>query len=258
MQISCALKAYSLSSLLSMAQTLAHWHRILVSLIILYPIDLPLPTFATHFQSRYTPQNRLTKAKTSTQTSKSTIPNRANPAKKTTMSSAMSEKSTSRSKRNSPKRSLASGSVTSDAKRRKNEHVKKFTEMKLEDIEQIFQNSRNALNKAEELYQDAEKARTEKLETYMDATKAMTGAHQTLSSAMIRKANATKDVARLEMIKDAREAIEKRDNLQIQVEKQKKELFAIETKLLMWDNIANMAVENLKEDDLEHLFQFQG
>ncbi|RKK71109.1 hypothetical protein BFJ69_g11269 [Fusarium oxysporum] len=241
-----------------MAQTLAHWHRILLSLTILYPIDLPLPTFATHFQSRYTPRNRLTKAKTSTQTSKSTIPNRANPAKKTTMSSAMSEKSTSRSKRNSPKRSLASGSVTSDAKRRKSEHVKKFTEMKLEDIEQIFQNSRNALNKAEELYQDAENARTEKLETYMDATKAMTGAHQTLSSAMIRKANATKDVARLEMIKDAREAIEKRDNLQIQVEKQKKELFAIETKLLMWDNVANMAVENLKEDDLEHLFQFQG
>lgn len=37
-----------------MAQTLAHWHRILLSLIILYPIDLPLPTFATHFQSRYT------------------------------------------------------------------------------------------------------------------------------------------------------------------------------------------------------------
>ncbi|KNB14494.1 hypothetical protein FOXG_13341 [Fusarium oxysporum f. sp. lycopersici 4287] len=216
-----------------MAQTLAHWHRILLSLIILYPIDLPLPTFATHFQSRYT--NRLTKAKTSTQTSKSTIPNRANPAKKTTMSSAMSEKSTSRSKRNSPKRSLASGSGTSDAKRRKSEHVKKFTEMKLEDIEQIFQNSRNALNKAEELYQDAEKR-----------------------AAMIRKANATKDVARLEMIKDAREAIEKRDNLQIQVEKQKKELFAIETKLLMWDNVANMAVENLKEDDLEHLFQFQG
>ncbi|EXK36358.1 hypothetical protein FOMG_09537 [Fusarium oxysporum f. sp. melonis 26406] len=138
-----------------MAQTLAHWHRILLSLIILYPIDLPLPTFATHFQSRYT--NRLTKAKTSTQTSKSTIPNRANPAKKTTMSSAMSEKSTSRSKRNSPKRSLASGSVTSDAKRRKSEYVKKFTEMKLGDIEQIFQNSRNALNKAEELYQDAEK-----------------------------------------------------------------------------------------------------
>ncbi|RYC84540.1 hypothetical protein BFJ63_vAg12572 [Fusarium oxysporum f. sp. narcissi] len=158
------------------------------------------------------------------------------------MSSAMSEKSTSRSKRNSPKRSLASGSVTSDAKRRKSEHVKKFTEMKLEDIEQIFQNSRNALNKAEELYQDAEKR----------------AAHQTLSSAMIRKANATKDIARLEMIKDAREAIEKRDNLQIQVEKQKKELFAIETKLLMWDNVANMAVENLKEDDLEHLFQFQG
>ncbi|RKK43479.1 hypothetical protein BFJ67_g9629 [Fusarium oxysporum f. sp. cepae] len=203
-----------------MAQTLAHWHRILLSLTILYPIDLPLPTFATHFQSRYTPQNRLTKAKTSTQTSKSTIPNRANPAKKTTMSSAMSEKSTSRSKRNSPKRSLASG-------------------------------SRNCTR-------TPKNARTEKLETYMDATKAMTGAHQTLSSAMIRKANATKDIARLEMIKDAREAIEKRDNLQIQVEKQKKELFAIETKLLMWDNVANMAVENLKEDDLEHLFQFQG
>ncbi|EXA36664.1 hypothetical protein FOQG_11787 [Fusarium oxysporum f. sp. raphani 54005] len=172
-----------------MAQTLAHLLRILLSVTILYPIDLPLPTFATHFQSRYTPQNRLTKAKISTQTSKSTIPNRANPAKKTTMSSAMSEKSTSRSKRNSPKRSLASGSVTSDAKRRKSEHVKKFTEMKLEDIEQIFQNSRNALNIAE---------------------------------------------------------------------KQKKELFAIETKLLMWDNVANMAVKNLKEDDLEHLFQFQG
>ncbi|KAH7151310.1 hypothetical protein DER46DRAFT_404146 [Fusarium sp. MPI-SDFR-AT-0072] len=120
-----------------MAQALAHWHHILLSLIILYPIDLPLPTFATHFQSRYT-------------------------------------------------------------------------------------NYRNALNKAEELYQDAEKARTEKLETYMDATKAMTGAHRTLSSAMIRKANATKDVARLEMIKDAREAIEKRDNQQIQVDKQRK------------------------------------
>ncbi|EXL95908.1 hypothetical protein ACKRZS_006671 [Fusarium odoratissimum] len=148
------------------------------------------------------------------------------------MSSAMSEKSTSQSKRNSPKRSLASSSATSDAKRRKSEHIKKFTEMKLEDIEQIFQNSRNALDRAEELYQDAEKARTEKLETYMDATKAMTGAHQTLSSAMIRKANATKDTARLEMIKDAREAIEKRDNLQIQVEKQKKELFTVETKLL--------------------------
>ncbi|KAG7409585.1 putative MFS-type transporter [Fusarium oxysporum f. sp. rapae] len=130
-------KVSSLSSLLSMAQALAHWHHILLSLIILYPIDLPLPTFATHFQSRYT-------------------------------------------------------------------------------------NYRNALNKAEELYQDAEKARTEKLETYMDATKAMTGAHRTLSSAMIRKANATKDVARLEMIKDAREAIEKRDNQQIQVDKQRK------------------------------------
>ncbi|KAF5716239.1 hypothetical protein FGLOB1_2628 [Fusarium globosum] len=174
------------------------------------------------------------------------------------MSSAMSEKSTSRSKRNSPKRSLASGSATSDAKRRKSEHVKRFTEMALDDVEQIFQKSRDRLNEAEELYQDAEKARTEKLETYMDATKAMTGAHQALSSAMIRKANATKDVARLEMIKDAREAVEKRDNLQTQVEKQKKELFAVETKLLMWDNIANMAVENLKEDDLEHLFQFQG
>ncbi|KAM5520840.1 major facilitator superfamily transporter [Fusarium oxysporum f. sp. phaseoli] len=179
---------------LTLPLTLAHLLRILLSVTILYPIDLPLPTFATHFQSRYTltelqPQNRLTKAKISTQTSKSTIPNRANPAKKTTMSSAMSEKSTSRSKRNSPKRSLASGSVTSDAKRRKSEHVKKFTEMKLEDIEQIFQNSRNALNIAE---------------------------------------------------------------------KQKKELFAIETKLLMWDNVANMAVKNLKEDDLEHLFQFQG
>ncbi|PCD24871.1 hypothetical protein AU210_013986 [Fusarium oxysporum f. sp. radicis-cucumerinum] len=227
-----------------MAQTLAHWHRILLSLTILYPIDLPLPTFATHFQSRYTPQNRLTKAKTSTQTSKSTIPNRANPAKKTTMSSAMSEKSTSRSKRNSPKRSLASGSVTSDAKRRKSEHVKKTPQT-------LSTKQRNCTR-------TPKNARTEKLETYMDATKAMTGAHQTLSSAMIRKANATKDVARLEMIKDAREAIEKRDNLQIQVEKQKKELFAIETKLLMWDNVANMAVENLKEDDLEHLFQFQG
>ncbi|KAF5607985.1 hypothetical protein FPANT_614 [Fusarium pseudoanthophilum] len=173
------------------------------------------------------------------------------------MSSVMSEKSTSRSKRNSPKRSLASGSATSDAKRRKSEHVKKFTEMKLDDVEQIFQKSRDALTKAEELYQDAEKARTEKLETYMDAARAMTGAHQTLSSAMVRKANATKDVARLEMIKDAREAIGKRDNLQMQVDKQKKELFAVETKLLMWENIANMAVENLKEDDLEHLFQFQ-
>ncbi|KAF5712625.1 synaptic vesicle transporter SV2 [Fusarium mundagurra] len=154
--------------------------------------------------------------------------------------------------------SLASGSSTSDAKRRKSEHVKKFTEMKLDDVEQIFQKSRDALNKAEELYQDAEKARTEKLETYMDATRAMTGAHQTLSSAMIRKANATKDVTRLEMIKDARAAIENRDNFQLQVDKQKKELFAVETKLLMWDNIASMAVENLKEDDLEHLFQFQG
>ncbi|KAF4953500.1 hypothetical protein FGADI_5834 [Fusarium gaditjirri] len=174
------------------------------------------------------------------------------------MSAPMSEKSTSRSKRNSPKRSLASSSAASDAKRRKSEHFKKFTEMKLEDVEQIFQSSRNALDKAEELYQEAEKARTEKLETYMDATKAMTGAHQTLSSAMVRKANATKDVARLEMIKDAREAIEKRDNLQIQVDKQKKELFAVETKLLTWDNIANMAVENLNADDLEHLFQFQG
>ncbi|EXL52331.1 hypothetical protein FOCG_08125 [Fusarium oxysporum f. sp. radicis-lycopersici 26381] len=229
-----------------MAQTLAHWHRILLSLTILYPIDLPLPTFATHFQSRYTPQNRLTKAKTSTQTSKSTIPNRANPAKKTTMSSAMSEKSTSRSKRNSPKRSLAFGSVTSDAKRRKSEHVEKFTEMKLEDIEQIFQNSPNALNKAEELYQDAEKR------AYREA-----GNQHGCDKSHDRCASDT-DVARLEMIKDAREAIEKRDNLQIQVEKQKKELFAIETKLLMWDNVANMAVENLKEDDLEHLFQFQG
>ncbi|KAF4440954.1 hypothetical protein FACUT_2983 [Fusarium acutatum] len=130
--------------------------------------------------------------------------------------------------------------------------------MKLDGIEQIFQKSRDALSKAEELYQDAEKARAEKLEIYMDATKGMTGAHQTLSSAMIRKANAMKDVARLEMIKDAREAIEKRDELQIQVDKQKKELFAVETKLLMWDNIASMAVENLKEDDPEHLFQFQG
>ncbi|RKK09063.1 hypothetical protein BFJ66_g8420 [Fusarium oxysporum f. sp. cepae] len=221
-----------------MAQTLAHWHRILLSLTILYPIDLPLPTFATHFQSRYTPQNRLTKAKTSTQTSKSTIPNRANPAKKTTMSSAMSEKSTSRSKRNSPKRSLASGSVTSAARANTTP-------------ETLSTKQRNCTR-------TPKNARTEKLETYMDATKAMTGAHQTLSSAMIRKANATKDIARLEMIKDAREAIEKRDNLQIQVEKQKKELFAIETKLLMWDNVANMAVENLKEDDLEHLFQFQG
>ncbi|KAF5637988.1 hypothetical protein F52700_4691 [Fusarium sp. NRRL 52700] len=141
------------------------------------------------------------------------------------MSSAMSEKSTSRSKRNSPKRSLAPGSSTSDAKRRKSEHVKRFTEMRPDDVEQIFQKSREAFNKAD---------------------------------AMIRKANATKDVARLEMIKDAREAIEKRDQFQIQVEKQKKELSAVETKLLMWDNIANMAVENLKEDDLEHLFQFQG
>ncbi|KAF4341502.1 hypothetical protein FBEOM_4547 [Fusarium beomiforme] len=170
----------------------------------------------------------------------------------------MSEKSTSRSKRISPKRSLTSGLVSNDAKRRKTEHVQKFTEMKLEDIEEIFQNSRNALNKAEDLYRDAEKARTDKLEVYMDATKAMTGAHQTLSSAMVRKANATKDVARLEMVRDAREAIEKRDKLKTQVEKQKKELFAVETKLLMWDNIAEMAVENLKEEDLEHLFQFQG
>lgn len=118
--------------------------------------------------------------------------------------------------------------------------------MALDDVEQIFQKSRDRLNEAEELYQDAEKARTEKLETYMDATKAMTGAHQALSSAMIRKANATKDVARLEMIKDAREAIQKRDDLQSQVDKQKKELLAVETKLLMWENIANMAVENLK------------
>ncbi|RKL50787.1 hypothetical protein BFJ72_g240 [Fusarium proliferatum] len=199
------------------------------------------------------------KAKTPLQTSKSALQNyKDNPFEKTIMSSAMSEKSISRSKRNSPKRSLASGSATSDAKRRKSEHVKRFTEMKLDDVEQSFQKSRDRLNEAEELYQDAEKARTEKLETYMDATKAMTGAHQALSSAMIRKANATKDVARLEMIKDAREAIQKRDDLQSQVEKQKKELFAVETQLLMWENIANMAVENLKEDDLEHLFQFQG
>ncbi|KAF5561558.1 synaptic vesicle transporter SV2 [Fusarium phyllophilum] len=202
---------------------------------------------------------QLSKAGTSTSTLKSTLlTNKVNHLEQPTMSSAMSEKSTSRSKRNSPKRSLASSSSTSDAKRRKSEHVKKFTEMKLDDVEHIFQKSRDALNKAEELYQDAERARTEKLETYMDATKAMTGAHQTLSSAMIRRANATKDVARLEMIKDAREAIEKRENLQIQVDKQKKEIFAVETKLLMWDNIANMAVENLNEDDLEHLFQFQG
>ncbi|KAL5593608.1 hypothetical protein FOBRF1_012710 [Fusarium oxysporum] len=242
-----------------MAQTLKHLQHILLSLIILYPVGLPLPTFATHLQHLHTSQYQFSKADIPTHKSESTPRgNQANPLKQAIMSSAMSEKSTSRSKRNSPKRSLASSSATSDAKRRKSEHVKKFTEMKLEDIEQIFQNSRNALDRAEELYQDAEKARTEKLETYMDATKAMTGAHQTLSSAMIRKSNATKDTVRLEMIKDAREAIEKRDNLQIQVEKQKKELFTVETKLLTWDNIANMAVENLKEDDLEHLFQFQG
>ncbi|KAH7259173.1 uncharacterized protein BKA55DRAFT_536876 [Fusarium redolens] len=231
-----------------MAQDLEHWYRIFLFLIIFYPINLPLPTFATHLQPLNTSGYLFSKADTPT----------LNPPKKTIVSSAMSEKSTSRSKRNSPKRSLASGSATSDAKRRKSEHVKKFTEMKLGDIEQIFQNSRDALSKAEDLYQDAEKARTEKMETYMDATKAMTGAHQTLSSAVIRKVNATKDVARLEMIKDAREAIEKRDNLQIQVDKHKKELFAVETKLLMWDNIANMAVENLKEEDLEQLFLFQG
>ncbi|CCT67922.1 uncharacterized protein FFB20_04068 [Fusarium fujikuroi] len=242
-----------------MAQALKHWHHILLSFIIPYPIDRPLPTFATHLQPRQTSWYQSSKAETPLQTSKSALQNyKDNPLEKTIMSSAMSEKSTSRSKRNSPKRSLASGSVTGDAKRRKSEHVKRFTEMALDDVEQIFQKSRDRLNEAEELYQDAEKARTEKLETYMDATKAMTGAHQALSSAMIRKANATKDVARLEMIKDAREAIEKRDNLQTQAEKQKKELFAVETKLLMWENIANMAVENLKEDDLEHLFQFQG
>ncbi|KAG5750441.1 hypothetical protein H9Q70_006933 [Fusarium xylarioides] len=242
-----------------MAQALAHWHRILLSFIIPYPVDRPLPAFATHFQPRQTSRYQFSKVETSAHTLESTLPsNSVSPLKQPIMSSVMSEKSTSRSKRNSPKRSLASSSSTSDAKRRKSEHVKKFTEMKLDDVEHIFQKSRDALNKAEELYQDAERARTEKLETYMDATKAMTGAHQTLSSAMIRKANATKDVARLEMIKDAREAIEKREILQIQVDKQKKELFAVETKLLMWDNIANMAVENLNEDDLEHLFQFQG
>ncbi|KAI1035181.1 hypothetical protein LB504_005958 [Fusarium proliferatum] len=218
--------------------------------------DTPAPLYGLDaMQSWY----QSSKAETPRQTSKSTLlDNKVNPLEQRIMTSVMSERSTSRSKRNSPKRSLASSSSTSDAKRRKSEHVKKFTEMKLDDVEQIFQKSQDALNKAEELYQDAEKARTEKLETYMDATKAMTGAHQTLSSAMIRKANATKDVARLEMIKDAREAIQKRDDLQSQVEKQKKELVAVETKLLMWENIANMAVENLKEDDLEHLFQFQG
>ncbi|CVK86092.1 uncharacterized protein FMAN_06511 [Fusarium mangiferae] len=242
-----------------MAQALEHWHHILLSLIVPYPIDRPLPTFATHFQPRQASWYQSSKAETPRQTARSTLlDNKVNPLEQRIMTSVMSEKSTSRSKRNSPKRSLASSSSTSDAKRRKSEHVKKFTEMTLDDVEQIFQKSQDALNKAEELYQDAEKARTEKLETYMDATKAMTGAHQTLSSAMIRKANATKDVARLEMIKDAREAIQKRDDLQSQVEKQKKELFAVETKLLMWENIANMAVENLKEDDLEHLFQFQG
>ncbi|KAG4255883.1 hypothetical protein FPRO04_11524 [Fusarium proliferatum] len=223
--------------------------------------DTPAPLFIMTQQGLDAMQSwyQSSKAETPLQTSKSALQNYKDyPLEKTIMSSAMSEKSTSRSKRNSPKRSLASGSATSDAKRRKSEHVKRFTEMALDDVEQIFQKSRDRLNEAEELYQDAEKARTEKLETYMDATKAMTGAHQALSSAMIRKANATKDVARLEMIKDAREAIEKRDNLQTQVKKQKKELFAVETKLLMWDNIANMAVENLKEDDLEHLFQFQG
>ncbi|VTT64501.1 unnamed protein product [Fusarium fujikuroi] len=223
--------------------------------------DTPAPLFIMTQQGLDAMQSwyQSSKAETPLQTSKSALQNyKDNPLEKTIMSSAMSEKSTSRSKRNSPKRSLASGSVTGDAKRRKSEHVKRFTEMALDDVEQIFQKSRDRLNEAEELYQDAEKARTEKLETYMDATKAMTGAHQALSSAMIRKANATKDVARLEMIKDAREAIEKRDNLQTQAEKQKKELFAVETKLLMWENIANMAVENLKEDDLEHLFQFQG
>ncbi|KAF5649108.1 synaptic vesicle transporter SV2 [Fusarium tjaetaba] len=250
--------AYTASSLLSKAQALAHWHRILLSLIIPYPTDGPLSTSTTHFQPHQTSRYQVLKAETSAHISKSTLPsNSVNPLKQPIMSSVMSEKPATRSKRNSPKRSLASSSATSDAKRRKSEHVKKFTEMKLDDVEQIFQKSRDALNKAEELYQDAEKARTEKLETYMDAARAMTGAHQTLSSAMVRKANATKDVARLEMIKDAREAIGKRDNLQIQVDKQKKELFAVETKLLMWDNIANMAVENLKEDDLEHLFQFQ-
>ncbi|EMT67494.1 hypothetical protein FOC4_g10005587 [Fusarium odoratissimum] len=200
-----------------MAQTLKDLQHILLSLIIFYPVGLPLPTFATHLQHLHTSQYQFSKADIPTHKSESTPrENQANPLKQAIMSSAMSEKSTSQSKRNSPKRSLASSSATSDAKRRKSEHIKKFTEMKLEDIEQIFQNSRNALDRAEELYQDAEKAR----------------AHQTLSSAMIRKANATKDTARLEMIKDAREAIEKRDNLQIQVEKQKKELFTVETKLL--------------------------
>ncbi|KAH7194385.1 major facilitator superfamily domain-containing protein [Fusarium oxysporum] len=196
----------SFSSLFSMAQTLKHLQHILLSLIILYPVGLPLTTFATHLQHLHTlrkpeSQYQFSKADIPTHKSESTPrENQANPLKQAIMSSAMSEKSTSRSKRNSPKRSLASSSATSDAKRRKSEHVKKFTEMKLEDIEQIFQNSRNALDRAEELYQDAEKA----------------------------------------------------------LEKQKKELFRVETKLLMWDNIANMAVENLKEDDLEHLFQFQG
>ncbi|RBA20677.1 hypothetical protein FPRO05_08124 [Fusarium proliferatum] len=206
-----------------------------------------------------TPWYQSSKADTPLHTSESTLQNdKVNSLGKHIISSVMSEKSISRSRRNSPKRSLASSSSISDTKRRKSEHVKKFTEMALDDVEQIFQKSRDRLNEAEELYQEAEKARTEKLETYMDATKAMKGAHQALSSAMIRKANATKDVARLEMIKDAREAIQKRDDLQSQVDKQKKELLAVETKLLMWENIANMAVENLKEDDLEHLFQFQG
>ncbi|EWG53864.1 hypothetical protein FVEG_12200 [Fusarium verticillioides 7600] len=220
-----------------MAQALVHWHRILLSLVAACPVDGPLSTFTAHFEPRQTSRYQVPKAEASAHTSKSTLPsNSVNTLKQPIMSSVMSEKSTSRSKRNSPKRSLAPSSATSDAKRRKSEHVKKFTEMKLDDVEQIFQKS----------------------QTYMDATKAMTGAQQTLSSAMVRKANATKGVVRLAMIKDAREAIEKRDNLQTQVEKQKKELLAVETKLLMWDNIANMAVENLKEDDLEHLFQFQG
>ncbi|KAF5987305.1 synaptic vesicle transporter SV2 [Fusarium coicis] len=97
------LQACTLPSFLSMAQALVHWHRILLSLIIPYPVDDPLSTFATHFQPRQTSRHQVPKAETSAHKSKSTLPsNSVNPLKQAIMSSVMLEKSTSRSKRNSP------------------------------------------------------------------------------------------------------------------------------------------------------------